>query len=98
MHTIYFTEHFFKLIQNFPEKKGPSTQPNPKSVHADVLEGTPVSAGEIEIKFFFVWKINQNLLNFLSYLFSCVVSPAVFRTLKSVELSINFKRTPQLSA
>ena len=48
------------------------------------------------MKFFFVSKINQNLLNFLSYLFSCVVCPAVFRTLKSVELSINFKRTPQL--
>ena len=99
MHTNYLTEHSLKLIQNFKEKKGwpRSTQPNSKSVHADVLEGTPVSAGEINIKFFFVSKINQNLLNFLSYLFSCVVSPAVFRTLKSVELSINFKRT-QLSA
>ena len=55
MHTIYLTEHSLKLIQNFKEKKGwpRSTQPNPKSVHADVLEGTPVSAGETKIEFFF---------------------------------------------
>ena len=77
IHAYYlFTEHSLKLIQNFKEKKGwpRSTQPNPKSVHADVLEGTPVSAGETKMKFFFVSKINQNLFNFLSYLFSCVVS------------------------